>query len=143
MNFYTKLSILVFSFAIAFQCEAEEIRLQCAGTAISFSTQTDKTTTTPESAFIVLDTASNKFSLDGYVLFASLDPEFKGYTFIADEKEFRFSPRYKTEQMNALTTLSINRYTSQMDTYEAVVSKSGLNTIKGVFKCQLVTQKKF
>ena len=152
MNKIIKLILFSLIAIYSFSIRAEELNLNCEGdreiTSIPIpipkTSDPEKIKKFTETAFITIDKNTNTFRLSGSFLAAAiLDQEFKIFLFMTDDKEFKFSKRYKTNEVDALTTLTINRYNGQMDIYNAIFQRSFMVIDKSVMLCKPVTAKKF
>jgi hypothetical protein len=140
--------IAIYSFSI----RAEELNLNCEGdreitsipNPIPKTSDPEKIRKSTEAAFITIDRDTNSFKLSGSFLAATiLDQGFKDFIFMTNETDFKFAKRYKTSEIDAVSTLTINRYTGQMEIYNAIFQRSGMVTDTSKMFCKTVTAKKF
>ena len=152
MNKTIKLLLFSLVAIYSFSIEAEELNLNCEGdreiTSIPIpipkTSDPEKIKKSIETAFITIDKNTSSFKISGSFLAAAiLDQEFKNFVFITDDKEFKFAKQYKTNDVEALSTLTINRYNGQMEIYNAIFQRSGMVIDKSSMSCKPTTTKKF
>jgi hypothetical protein len=140
----TRKIIVVAVFLIPFLVSAQEVKLNCGGNMEMTSLPSGKVDNSPATAFVSIDTDSKKFSISGVVLISTaLDENFKNFYFIDDGKEYKFQYRYKNNQMDTLSSMTINRYSGQLEISNYISQSTGFTMASIKMKCEVLNAKKF